>query len=66
MTNEKLTFVVMLSRICWDPLHQVTAGAGLAPTTWQSASYLLPADMESFLLSRATLSGPTEKREENN
>ena len=40
----------------------MTAGAGLAPTTWHMASYLLPADMESFLLSSDTLSGPTEKK----
>ena len=55
----------MLSRICFVPFHQVTAGAGLAPTTWHMASYRLPADIESFLLSKVTLSGPTEKKEEN-
>ena len=35
--------------------------AHLAPTTWQSASCRLPADIASFLLSTVTLRGPTEK-----
>ena len=56
-----LTVVVMLSLIWAVPFHQVTAGAGLAPTTWQRASYLLPADIVSAVSSKLTLSGPTEK-----
>ena len=51
----------MLSLIWAVPFHQVTAGEGLAPTTWHRASYLLPADIVSALSSKVTLSGPTEK-----
>ena len=50
---------MILSRICAAPLHQVTFGGGLAPTTWHLASNLLPADMDPLPLIRVTLSGPT-------
>ena len=56
---------MILSLICEAPLHQVTFGGGLAPTTWHLASNLLPADMCSLLLSRETLNGPTKKRNIN-
>ena len=56
-----LTWVVILSLICEAPLHQVTFGGGLAPTTWHLASNLLPADIGSLLLIIFTLSGPTSK-----
>ena len=56
------TLVVILSLICEAPLHQVTFGGGLAPTTWHLASNLLPADMCSLLLIRDTLNGPTKEK----
>ena len=52
---------MILSLICEAPLHQVTFGGGLAPTTWHLASNLLPADMGSLPLIRVTLSGPTRE-----